>query len=442
MDNNVGEDHVDLQEKKEAYREKDEEEAEEDHLSLSYASILTLPTQSWRQSNKGICLYLMQTMVVRHNFVSPNGRNLWANCIRLQPLRLDRALEAHPRSDLDQIRGSIYLRSQLVRSQGSLAGKERKADSFRVLAINAVSFVIAIIANMFLLANNFGRIPFKIAQPATIMAWYIASFMLIGLVAAAPSHLALPPGQARTFSQAYYYAVLAAALYFVVASLLVATASGVWFGRYSSDFKLTFSQKTLMIQVLLFLGYLLAAAAVYAYIEDWDYLDAVYWVDVTIFTIGYGDFSPKTHLGRSLFFPMAIGGILFVGLIVASVSTLALDRASTKVSIRMVEKARQKALKKFNPETGSTNLRLFKQWKVEDSPSSELERREQEFDIMREIQRKAANDNRMLALGISLGVFVILWFIGAVAFWQAEKGAGNWSYFESLYVFPFFDGSQ
>lgn len=40
MDENVGEDHVNLQEKKEAYREKDEEEAEEDHLSPSYASLL------------------------------------------------------------------------------------------------------------------------------------------------------------------------------------------------------------------------------------------------------------------------------------------------------------------------------------------------------------------------------------------------------------------
>ncbi len=305
--------------------------------------------------------------------------------------------------------------------------KGRKADCSRVMAVNAVSFVIAIIANVFLLANNFGRIPFKIAQPVTILGWYIASFMLIGLVAAAPSHLPLPPGQARTFSQAYYYAILAAALYFIVASLLVATASGVWFGQYTSDFKLTFSQKTLMIQVLLFLGYLLSVAAVYAYIEDWDYLDAVYWVDVTLFTVGYDDFSPKTHLGRSLFSPMAIGGILFVGLIVASISTLALDRASTKVSIRMVEKARQKALKKYNPKTGTTHLRPCK------NPSSELDRREQEFDIMREVQQKAANDNRILALGISVGAFVVLWFIGAVAFWQAEKGAGNWTYFESLY---------
>ena len=37
----VGEDHVDLYEKKQAYKEKAEEEAEEDHLSPSYAPVLT-----------------------------------------------------------------------------------------------------------------------------------------------------------------------------------------------------------------------------------------------------------------------------------------------------------------------------------------------------------------------------------------------------------------
>lgn len=75
-------------------------------------------------------------------------------------------------------------------------------------------------------------------------------------------------------------------------------------------------------------------------------------------------------------------------------------------------------------ETGTTHLRPFKKRKIENAPS-ELERREQEFDIMREVQQKAANDNRMLALRISVGAFAILWFIGAVAFWQAEKGVGN-----------------
>ena len=103
MDNKVGEDHVDLQEKKEAYREEAEEEAEEDHLSPSYASILTLPSQPQRQSDRGICLYLMQTMVVRYNFVSSYSRHLWTNCVDLQSLRLDRTLEAYPRSDIDGV---------------------------------------------------------------------------------------------------------------------------------------------------------------------------------------------------------------------------------------------------------------------------------------------------------------------------------------------------
>ena len=301
----------------------------------------------------------------------------------------------------------------------------------RLVAVKAISLAIAIIANLALLANKFSRLPFFVAQPVTIVGWYITSFMLIGLVAAAPANLPLSRGESRTFSQAYYYAILAAALYFLVASLLVATTVGIYWGRYSSDFKLNFSQKTLMIQVVLFLGYLLAAAAVYAKVEDWNFLDAVYFADVTLFTIGYGDYTPKTHLGRSLFLPMAIGGILFVGLIVASISTLVLDRGTKKVSIRTAEKVCQKVLAGLNPKTGTMDFHPFKR-RVVGKVSSELDRREQEFNMMREVQQTAANYNRLIAAGISLGMVLTLWFIGAVCFWQAERGNGNWSYFESL----------
>ena len=176
-----------------------------------------------------------------------------------------------------------------------------------------------------------------------------------------------------------------------------------------------------MVQVIFFLGYVLAAAAVYAKIEDWDYLDGVYYIIVTLFTIGFGDFTPKTHLGRGLFFPMAVGGILFVGLIVASISTLVLDRGSTKISIRMVEKARQRLVKNRTTKD------------LKHQSSSELDRREQEFNLMRQVQSTASTYNRTIALSISLTMLVILWFIGAVCFWQAEQGSQNWSYFQSLY---------
>lgn len=205
--------------------------------------------------------------------------------------------------------------------------------------------------------------------------------------------------------------------------------------KFSRGYKLTMSQRSLMLQTLLFLGYLLAAGAVYSNIEDWEYLDAVYYVNVTLFTIGFGDFSPKTHLGRSLFFPMAVGGIIFVGLIIASIRTLVLESGSRKISTRMLEKARHKAIKHGDPATGTFKLRGFQKRTVGEGALSELDRREQEFDIMREVQQQAAHDNRLIALAVSATSFFVLWFIGALIFWKAEQatGGGDWSYFESMY---------
>lgn len=127
-------------------------------------------------------------------------------------------------------------------------------SQIRLTAVNAVSFAIAILANITLLAKNFGRISFDIASFITIIGWHISSFLLIGLVAAAPAHLPLAAGEARRLSQGYYYAILAAAVYFLVSSLLVCTAYGVYMGKYASDIKLTFSQSTLIFQVILFFG--------------------------------------------------------------------------------------------------------------------------------------------------------------------------------------------
>lgn len=104
-----------------------------------------------------------------------------------------------------------------------------------------------------------------------------------------------------TFSQAYYYAIFSGAIYVLLSMMLTVTAWGVWIGRYSSEFKLSLAQRSLMLQTMLFLGYILAAAAVFSRIEGFVYLDGVYYIVVTLFTIGFGDFDPKTHLGRSLY---------------------------------------------------------------------------------------------------------------------------------------------
>jgi potassium channel subfamily K len=177
-----------------------------------------------------------------------------------------------------------------------------------LVGVNAASLAIAIVANLTLLAQMGGQLRFNVASPITIVGWLISGFIDIGLVAAAPSCLPLPADQLSTYSQAYYYAVFAGALYIMLSTMLMVTAYGAWVGKHSSEFKLTMAQRSLMLQTMLFLGYVLAAGAVYARVEDWIYLDACYFIVVTLFTIGFGDLTPSTHLGRGLEFPMAAGG--------------------------------------------------------------------------------------------------------------------------------------
>jgi potassium channel subfamily K, other eukaryote len=81
-------------------------------------------------------------------------------------------------------------------------------------------------------------------------------------------------------------------------------------------------------------------------------------------------------------------------------------------------------------------LKIRGLYKRNTNADTELERREKEFSIMREIQAAAARNNRLFALVFAAMAFIILWFIGAIAFWKAESlsvDGQDWTYFESLY---------
>ena len=158
----------------------------------------------------------------------------------------------------------------------------------RLLAVNSVSLIFAVAANIALLFNMARRLPFHIAQPITIVGWYVASFFLIGLLGAATTGLKLPDGERRALNQAFYYAIMAAALYFIIATLMLITVWGAHKEHYPKEFELTTSQRTLMLQTIAYMVYLLGGAGVFCRVEQWAYLDAVYWADFTLLTIGIG----------------------------------------------------------------------------------------------------------------------------------------------------------
>ena len=65
--------------------------------------------------------------------------------------------------------------------------------------------------------------------------------------------------------------------------------------------------------------FLAIGTVAYRFLEDWSWLDSLYFSVITLTTIGYGDFSPKTDLGKLFTMGYIIIG---VSLILGFVNTL------------------------------------------------------------------------------------------------------------------------
>jgi potassium channel subfamily K len=96
----------------------------------------------------------------------------------------------------------------------------------RLTGINAAQLAIALISNLFLLLDMARRVRFSIAQPITIIGWFLSSFALMGLCACASGPLIIEPRCNHAFTQAFYYAIFSAGLYFLVAALMLITVWG------------------------------------------------------------------------------------------------------------------------------------------------------------------------------------------------------------------------
>lgn len=303
--------------------------------------------------------------------------------------------------------------------------------------INAIQLVIAIIANLALLLNMTRRLRFSIAQPITIVGWYISAIALICLTATAAGPLIIQPSEEYIWAQSFYYGMYSAILYFVCSSLMVVTFLGAHAGKYPKDFNLTPSQRTLMLQTIMFQIYLLLGALIFCNVEGWSYLDAVYWAAVTLFTVGFGDFYATTTLGRALLIPYALIGIISLGLVIGSIRSLVLDRGKRRFDARVMERKRQQALRKI-AKKGQHDILVPIQSGPLTSPSAasgltEFDRREVEFKLMRKIQHVADRRRRWYAVTISGSTWLLLWLVGAKIFQTCEDPYQAWTYFDAFY---------
>ena len=300
------------------------------------------------------------------------------------------------------------------------------------MALNSTSLALAVIANFFLFLNMNRRVPFFIAQPIIIISYLLAAlflFVIIGIT----SQPSWKGGQDFILTEAFYYATYAAGLYTIIGVLMIFTTYGAYVGHYK-DLQIKGSQRTLMVQTVVFMAYLLIGAAIFAKVEGWNYLDSVYFADFTMLTIGTGGwFVPRSHLARSLVIPYSIGGLVNLGLLINAINRQLIDASHQKLAARAIERKREQVLKRTNYEKGYYLIEWYRRRYFDKSDNlSELDRRKQEFWAMRDIIRYANSGRSWRSLAVSISAVSVLWFVGAAILYITEAQQG-WSYFEAVY---------
>ncbi|KAH7130852.1 hypothetical protein EDB81DRAFT_807606 [Dactylonectria macrodidyma] len=331
-------------------------------------------------------------------------------------------------------------RQQLVPG-GDIPGAPFVPDPSWLTIIDAIQLLVGVTSNLFLLLTMARRVRFSLALPITIIGWYASAFCRASLSAAVTRPLkdiGFPQNE-LIWSQSFYYGMWAAILYFADASLLAITFWGASTGHYRKDFILTVSQRTLMLQTIMLLIYLLLGAYIFSEIESWNYLDAVYWTVVTLFTVGFGDYYPTTDLGRALLIPYALIGIITLGLVISSVRSLFLEHGRRCVATRMDDRKRRRVIRTILRSGDDKILEPISEefetspTQPNNAPANEFERRKAEFALMRKIQAKSSSHRRWVGMAMSTSLWLVLWLVGAVIFEKAEKPYQNWSYFDAFY---------
>lgn len=294
----------------------------------------------------------------------------------------------------------------------------------------------------------------------------------------------------QTYSQGFWHAVIAACIYLFSSMILMGNMLGYILGHYPQHFELSDEQRNLILQTMMFFIWLAGGGGVFSKVCGWSYVDALYFCDVTILTVGFGDFAAPNDAGKGLVFPYSVGGIIILGLVVSSIHQFALELGHDKIIKRHVERRRVKTIGRSvtvstetqeregyyksllrggrrptisapiqledrsvtfhesvpkgesprstpNEEpkrtTSQIALNVFKNVRSREPKIVLLHEEKDRFNAMRDIQQSTAKFKRWYALTLSVMAFGLVWCVGAVVFWQAEQREQGLSYFQALY---------
>jgi voltage-gated potassium channel len=104
--------------------------------------------------------------------------------------------------------------------------------------------------------------------------------------------------------------------------------------------------KYLWKSVLIFIIIVILGSCAYTYLEGWSMLDSIYFVVITLTTIGYGDLIPLTSLGKLFTIFFSFFGIAFAFYVFSMMGTrLFKEHLSREVSEIKEETKEQEEIK-------------------------------------------------------------------------------------------------
>ncbi|KAK3687265.1 hypothetical protein B0T22DRAFT_438915 [Podospora appendiculata] len=368
------------------------------------------------------------------------------------------------------------------------------ADPQWEIISNIISLIFGLAGNVLLLLNFVGRVRYIVALPLATLCWVLSSVILIAIELA--MHIYVPPEPpADIYSQGFWHAVLASCFYFFGSVLLMINMLGYLRGHYSQKLDLDDDQRTLILQTMMFFFWLAGGAGVFCALEGFTYADALYYADVSVLTIGFGDFAPKTDGGRGFLFIFQLLGIVFLSLVISSISRFAASIGADKIIRKHQLHAREATVGRAVSNESELRSRLglpqrsnktaavdserrrsslakygrfefvgrtvtFREHRAQGGSSSSNgierdkrrarasgeERRKQRrqkllllpeekdrFEAMRQIQDDTRRWKQYWALAAALLAFFALWCFGALVFMMTEARSLDLKYFDALY---------
>jgi hypothetical protein len=300
------------------------------------------------------------------------------------------------------------------------------------VALKAVSLALAVAAyTVFMFTMISKRDPFK-GFVVTILSWCASGATLLSVIGVITGeHTTLDPQQTLQYTQNYFYGIFAAGLYILIAVLLAIYTANVHSVHLTDQERRTVECTSIILRATAFCVFLLVGAAAYATIEGWSFMDALYWADYTLLTIGIGNVAPKTHLGQSLLFPYASAGILNTGLVITSITSFTenIRELSIKFKIEEVHSGMQD--RRTIDESSSTS-RSDKEKQVLHLPAGPQYPSKADLMKLQRLKREFYRRHRWTTLLLSVAAWFFLWLVSAAAFRRSERSQ-KWTYFKALY---------